>query len=237
MSIVKEKIMSEINLNSSVSSCMIGNVGNGEVKPAHSSRDQVNELVMLEWQAFDKVINEGGRASCQDDWPTFSIMRQSQYETWTDEMLESYIDDFYTANENGWNLITEKYARMEESTAPEEYAKIKDALPPVSDAKKAIVDQIAEIQVAWMEDFASKYPKAAGNARKIHSSEDTMGDTSYETYLRGELMTYSDTTLALYGQFIVKLAGTGKNLAFMIMENTAHAYGYEDLDALESSLK
>ena len=233
--------MSEISLNGSVSSCMIGNVGNavpnaGDTVGAHSSRDNVNEIVMLEWQAFDKVQNEGGRASCQDDWPTFSIMRSSQYETWTDEMLESYIDDFYSANENGWNLVTEKYARMEESTAPEEYAKLKDSLPPISDTKKAIVDQIADIQVGWMEDFAAKYPKAAGNARKIHSSEDTITDTSYETYLRGELMTYSDKTLSLYGQFIVKLAGTGKNLAFMIMENTARAYGYDGLDALENSL-
>lgn len=229
--------MSEINLNSSLSSCMIGNVGGAGVTPVKSSRDTVNEIVMLEWQAFDKVENEGGRASCQDDWPTFSIMRQSQYETWTDEMIESYIDDFYSANENGWNLITEKYARMEESTAPEAYAKIKDALPPLSDAKKAIIDQIAQIQVSWMEDFAEKYPKAAGNARSIHSSEDTYDNTSYETYLRGELGTYSDNTLALYGQFIVKLAGTGKNLACMIMENTARAYGYNGLDELEASLR
>lgn len=228
--------MSEINLNSNLYSCIIGNVPNGEVKAVNSERDRVNEIVMLEWQAFDKVENEGGRASCQDDWPTFSIMRQSQYETWTDEMLDSYIDDFYSANEQGWNLITEKYARMEESTAPEEYAKIKDALPPVSDTKKAIVDQIADIQVGWMEEFAAKYPKAAGNARKIHSSEDTPIDTSYETYLRGEIMTYSDRTLALYGQFIVKLAGMGKNLAFMIMDNTARAYGYDGLDALEAGL-
>ena len=228
--------MSEINLNSSLSSCMISNVEGRETVAAVSRRDAVNEIVMLEWQAFDKVINEGGRAECQDDWPTFSIMRTSQYETWTDEMLDSFIDDFYSANEQGWNLITEKYARMEESTAPEEYAKIKDLLPPLSDAKKAIIDQIADIQVGRMEEFKDRYPKSAGRARSIRSSEDTKVNTSYETYLRGELATYSDRTLALYGQFIVKLAGTGKNLAFMIMENTARAYGYEGLDALENSL-
>ena len=136
--------MSQINLNSNLSSCMITGVGNA-ASGSKSDRDQVNELVMLEWQAFDKVENEGGRASCQDDWDTFSIMRRSQYETWTDQMLESYNDDFYTANEQGWNLITEKYARMEESTCPEEYAKIKDSLPPVSEQKAAIVDQIAGI--------------------------------------------------------------------------------------------
>ena len=227
--------MSEINLNTDLNSCNISNIGRAKGETV-SSRDAVNELVMLEWQAFDKVVNEGGRASCQDDWETFSIMRRSQYETWTDEMLESYIDDFYTANERGWNLITEKYARMEESMAPEEYAKIKDELPPVSDKKKAIVDQIVDIQVAWMEEFAAKYPKAAANARSIHTSEDAADNTSYETYLRGELLTYSDNTLALYGQFIVKLAGNGKNLAFMIMENTAGAYGYDSLDALEEGI-
>jgi hypothetical protein len=210
----------------------VGNAGEG----LSSERDAVNELVMLEWQAFDKVQNEGGRASCQDDYATFSIMRVSQYETWTDEMLESYIDDFYTANEAGWNLITEKYARMEESTAPEEYAKLKESLPPVSEKKLAIVEQIAGIQVDWMEEFAKSYPKAAGNARSIHSSQDTPDNTSYETYLKGELLTYSDRTLALYGQFIVKLAGNGKNLACMIMENTAKAYGYADLADMEAKI-
>ncbi|MCR5000673.1 MAG: DUF4125 family protein [Lachnospiraceae bacterium] len=227
--------MSEINLNSNLSSCMITGVGNA-AQGKKSDRDQVNELIMLEWQAFDKVENEGGRASCQDDWETFSIMRWAQYETWTDEMLESYIDDFYTANEQGWNLVTEKYARMEESTCPEEYARIKDSLPPVSDKKLAIVEQIAGIQVDWMEEFARNYPKAAANARSIRSNTDTAANTSYETYLKGELLTYSDRTLALYGQFIVKLAGNGKNLAAMIMENTAGAYGYESLEDMELKL-
>ncbi len=227
--------MSEINLNSNLSSCMITGVGNADAGKG-SDRDLVNELIMLEWQAFDKVQNEGGRASCQDDYATFSIMRRAQYDTWTDEMLESFIDDFYNANEAGWNLITEKYARMEESTAPAEYAKIKDSLPPVSDNKAAIVDQIAGIQVDWMEEFVKTYPKAGRNARSVRSSSDNEHNTSYETYLRGELLTYSDRTLALYGQYIVKLAGNGKNLAFIIMENTAKAYGYDSLDDMENKL-
>ena len=50
----------------------------------------VDQIVKMEWEAFDHVKNEGGRASCQDDWDTFSIMRKSQYFTWTDEMLTEY---------------------------------------------------------------------------------------------------------------------------------------------------
>ena len=87
-----------------------------------------------------------------------------------------------------------------------------------------------------MEDFAKQYPKAAGNARTIHTSEDTMFDTSYETYLRGEISTYSDETLDLYGRFIADLCREGKNLAKMTMENTAILYGYQSLEELETKL-
>ena len=196
----------------------------------------VNELVSLEWAAFDKVENEGGRAECQDDWNTFSIMRRSQYLAWTEEMLKSYIHDFHKANERGWNLITEKYGRMMESTAPLRYEQIKASLPNLPDMKKEIIEEIVKIQVGWMEEFAESYPKAAGNARSIRTSEDTPFNTSYETYLRGELSTYSDTTLDLYGRFIARLYKEGENLARIIMTNTAHLYGYESLDVLEEKL-
>lgn len=92
----------------------------------------------LEWEAFDKVENEGGRADCQDDWNTFSIMRTSQYYTWTSDMLKSYIHDFHVANERGWNLVTEKYGRMMESTAPDRYAQIRDSLPEIPEEKEIL---------------------------------------------------------------------------------------------------
>ena len=196
----------------------------------------IKELVMLEWKAFDKVENEGGRADCQDDWNTFSLMRKSQYATWTVEMLKSYIHDFNRANERGWNLVTEKYGRMMESTAPLRYEEIRASLPEIPETKKEIIESIVAIQVQWMEAFAEKYPKAAGNARSIHTSEDTLFNTSYETYLRGELSTYSDETLDLYGRFIARLCIEGKNLAEMIMNNTALFYGYASLDDLEEKL-
>ena len=196
----------------------------------------IDELVSLEWEAFDKVDNEGGRADCQDDFNTFSIMRTSQYYTWTEEMLRSYIHDFRIANENGHNLIAEKYARMMESTTPQKYEQLKDALPKIPGQKREIIEEIVNIQVMWMEEFAEKYPKAAGNARSIHSFEDTPFNTSYETYLRGELGTYSDETLDLYGRFIAGLCRDEKNLAEMIMRNTALLYGYGSLDELENKL-
>lgn len=196
----------------------------------------VNEIVKLEWNAFDKVENRGGRAECQNDWNTFSVMRRSQYLAWPEQLLESFYADFLEANNRGWNLITEKYGRMMESTVPEEYEAIREKLPFCSEKKRAIADQIAEIQVQWMEEFAKEYPNMAMNARSIRSAEDTPFNTSYETYLKGELLTYSDRTLALYGNWIVELERNGDNLAKMIMTNTALLYGYVSLEAAESAL-
>ena len=201
-----------------------------------NKEDLVEEIVKLEWDAFDKVENEGGRASCQNNFPTFSIMRKSQYLVWEDEMLMQYLSDFKEANLRGWNLITEKYARMMESTAPEKYETLKENLPFLSDEKKAIIEEIVKVQVGWMEEFADKNPKMAQNARTIHTSEDSEYDTSYETYLRGEISTYSDTMLLLYGRFITKIAKNGENLAEKIMTNTALLYGYESLKEAENAL-
>lgn len=196
----------------------------------------VDEVVKLEWDAFDKVENEGGRADCQEDWNTFQIMRKSQYLTWDEEMLLQFKKDFIAANERGWNLITEKYARMMESTAKDRYDALKDKLPVISDEKKKIMEEIIRIQVNWMEEFATRFPKLAGNARSIHTSEDNMFNTSYETYLRGELGTYSDEMLELYGRFIVGLVKKQKNLSEMTMRNTVLLYGYQSLEDAEQRL-
>ena len=209
---------------------------NKTMKDADNKEKLVERLVLLEWENFDKVKNEGGRADCQDDWGTFSIMRTSQYKTWTEEMLMSYIRDFEGAMAKGWNLITEKYGRMMESTAPSRFEEIKEQFPPLAEEKKAIIEEIVKIQVGWMEEFASEYPYMAGNSRVIHTYEDSMYSTSFETYLRGEMRTYSDKTLDLYGRFIVSYLQEGKNLTKDIMTNTALLYGYESLEKAEELL-
>lgn len=201
-----------------------------------TKEELVEDIIHHEWQQFDKVENEGGRADCQDDWNTFSLMRRSQYEAWDTDVLESYRNDLIDAGARGWNLITEKYARMMQSTAPEKYKELEDSLPERNEERIAIQEEIIRIQVAWMEEFAENFPKMAANSRSIHTSEDTEFNTSYETYLRGELGTYSDDTLILYGRFIVKTEKEGKNLAYIIMNNTAKGYGYASLAEAEASL-
>ena len=196
----------------------------------------IEKIVRLEFTAFDKVKNVGGHAGCQNDWPTFYVMRKSQYLTWNRAMLLQYYYDFNREYQRGHNLIEEKYGRMMESTAPEEYEQIKQHFPYISPEKKAIIEQIVALQVDWMEKFAAEYPKMAQNARSIHSEEDNLYNTSYETYLRGEISTYSDKMLELYGRYVVEYAGNNKNVAYDIMSNSAKMYGYNSLEAAELGL-
>lgn len=197
----------------------------------------VEDIVKLEFEAFDKVKNAGGRAECQNDWATFSVMRKSQYLTWNRTMLLQYLYDFRREYHRGHNLIEEKYGRMMESTAPEEYRKIRGHFPPLSEEKRRIIEQIVGLQVARMEEFAAVYPMLADNARSVHTAEDNLYNTSYETYLRGEISTYSDKMLELYGRYVVEYAGRQENLTFAIMENSVRLYGYDSLEAAEAWLR
>lgn len=201
------------------------------------SKEQIiNDIVKLEWKAFDLVKNEGGRAECQNDFNTFQIMRKSQYMAWNKEVLDSFYVDLLNAGAEGRNLIEEKYAWQMESTDYEAFREIEPHLPKRGEDKKRLMEEIIQIQVQWMEQFASEYPKLAGNARSIHSYEDSRYNASFETYLRGELSTYSDETLYRYGRMIETYCRAGENITFATMENTVKLYGYVDLEDAESKI-
>ena len=203
---------------------------------ALSEEEVLERIVQAEYAAFDQVINEGGRADCQDNPETFAIMRKSQYMTWPSRMRVIYLKEFEDARKTGRNPIMEKYGYMMETTTPEKYREIAYGLPKVSEEKKAIIHQVCTVQVAWMEEFAREHPNLASQARIIHTADDTPYDTSYETYLRGELSTYSDRMLMLYARLIVELFGQNRNLAYMTMENTIRLYGYRSFEEAEELL-
>lgn len=193
----------------------------------------IEQIVEMEWEMFQNVRNTGGRAACQDDFETFDVMRKSQFLTWDLPLLESYWQDLQEGKAQGRNLVMEKYAYMMESTAPKEYEAIATGLPKISEEKQAMVEQIVAIQVGWREEFAEKYPHLSGQARIIHTSEDTLYDISFETYLRGELKTYSMQTLVLYGRRIVAFVQEQKNMTEEIMRYTTAFYGYKTLEDAE----
>ena len=46
----------------------------------YNSKDElINQIISEEYRMFSEVQNIGGRASCQDDYDTFYIMRCAQH--------------------------------------------------------------------------------------------------------------------------------------------------------------
>ena len=198
--------------------------------------DLVEEVIRREWDQFQRTENEGGRASCQGNWPMFHQMRASQFMTWPEDLLRSYLDDLDEANRVGRNLVTEKYARMMASTAPDEYReRIEPFIPHLSDERIARQERVFTVQVAWARDFRGHYPRLGAAMRVLTTAEDTPEDTSFETYLRGELGTYSDRTMALYEAMVEDLQAAGRNLTEQTVANTVRLGGFADLTEAEAA--
>ena len=198
--------------------------------------DLAEEVIRREWDQFQRTENEGGRASCQGNWPMFHQMRASQFMTWPEDLLRSYLDDLDEANRVDRNLVTEKYARMMASTAPDEYReRIEPFIPRLSDERVARQERVIAVQVAWARDFRGRYPKLGAAMRVLTTAEDTPEDTSFETYLRGELGTYSDRTMALYEAMVENLQAAGRNLTEQTVANTVRLGGFADLEEAESA--
>lgn len=197
----------------------------------------INQIVEQEWEMFIRVSNEGGRASCQDDRITFDIMRRSQFVIWNQEALTSYLEDLERAGTEARNLMTEKYGYMMADTAPAEYERIRSRLPQISKEKQRLTERLVEIQVAWMEAFRQQFPEYGSQGRALRNSEALPGDTSIETYARGELLTYSEKTLDALSRCFEQMKEAGINGGFLIMEETARRYGFPSLEAAEEQCR
>ena len=150
----------------------------------------IARIIEIEWEMFQNVPNIGGKAACQEDRKTFTIMRASQAESWSEETLASYLEDLEQAEHSGRNLLTEKYGHMMKTTSPAEYARIESLLHlPDADSIR-LIDAISDIILGWNEELKGKYPYVLQRGRPIYSSQDTPLVTSQETYLRGELATF-----------------------------------------------
>ncbi len=197
----------------------------------HTER-ALKDLLSTEWEMFTNVNNRAKRAPCQDDKKTFTIMRISQFLAWDEATLESYLQDVKAARDRGLNLMTEKYARMMERTWPEEYRQLEGRLPRIPPEKMKLVRDILARQMNSLELLDKKYPRAVRRGRPLYSSEDSSTETSTETYLYGELQTYSVKTLQLCLKHMDNLQKEGRSLNEEILTITARFYGFKDLGCI-----
>ena len=193
----------------------------------------IEKILEKEWKYFSNLNNIGGRADCQDNKEDFIIMRKSQWETFNEETLLSYLEDLNSKN----NPLFQKYAQMMKYNSPEEYKKIKDILEKASDEKTDLVNKIMFIYMEWEKEFFERYPIFSSMGRPLYSSEDDNIETSIETYLRGELLSYSEKTLKLYLNYVIDNKKKNINLAIKNMDNLARMQGFNDSNDVEEYYK
>ena len=204
--------------------------------PVRTDDPLLETVIRLEWDQFQRTDNEGGRAACQGNWPMFHEMRLSQFLTWTPALLASYENDLRHADRTGRNLVTEKYARMMASTAPDIYReRIEPYIPRLSEDRIARQERVIARQVAWARVFAERWPALGGAMRVLTTAQDTPEQTSFETYLRGELGTYSDATFVEYERLVDAIAAQGGNLTEQTVRNTVRLAGYAGLDEAQTA--
>jgi hypothetical protein len=197
----------------------------------------LREILDIEWDMFHNVQSLDGPVSCQQDRKTFETMRSSQILSWNQEIVESYLDDLSHAREKGRNLMTEKYARMMEYTSPCEFRRIAPSLPALEKEAPPLIERLSHLSVRFMEELVEKYRHVAAQGRPLYSEDDNRYTTSFETYSRGELSTYSARTLHLLEAHYLEMAAVGENPAEVVLRNTVAQYGYASLERAEAAQK
>jgi hypothetical protein len=182
----------------------------------------IDSILEIELGMFLSV-RARGKSVCQDRPESFLLHRSAQFSSWAPAALASYLRDLQKAKHEGRNLMTYKYARME-NLVPGEARR-----PGIAE----ILEEIVRIQLAWQNEIAEEYPALMAGARPLSSSEDSESATSFETYLRGELESYSDETLALLHEDIRRKLNEGTNMSREVYDSLAKATGFSSLDEAE----
>jgi len=182
--------------------------------------DLIAQILDIEWRMF-QVVKSASPAACQSQPETFKKIRGSIFEGWSKEMLESYLDDLKLARKTGRNLITEKYARMD------------NLIPPLK--VNPLIDKIVSIEVAWQKELKEKYPSLY--ARTCRGTDPVQNGSNFSIYLKSELETYSDRTIELYYLETKKAYDNKKNLVALALDGLVRKGGYRDIEHAEECLK
>lgn len=166
----------------------------------------IRQIVAIELEMFVSV-KSAEPAACQQMTRTFKAMRGMSHSAWSLETLSSYYKDLQAAVLNRRNLITEKYARMD------------NLIPPIN--LNPVIKSIVAIESGWIRELHEKFPLSVKY------------DEKFETYALAELETYSDTTLALYYRDVECAQKAGINLAEIRYEHLYMSLGYHSLDEVE----
>lgn len=181
----------------------------------------IEDIVSHEWQFFTSTVNYGHRAPCQDQKGNFLASRRSYWHMYSIEVLQSYLEDIKDALFHGRNLVTFKYAYMMQYTHPEEYEQLREKLPLISSTKSTLVKSIMHLYMTWEDSIKHSQPHLDNHNRKLYRKDENSRSTSVETYMTGELLSYSEETLLKILSYFMKLHQESINPIIGYMERLA----------------
>jgi hypothetical protein len=184
-----------------------------------NKQDFIEEILDLELAMFLSVKTDQP-APCQQDPVGFRKTRNAQFQTWSIETLASYCNDLEAATREDRNLMTLKYARMD------------NLIPSLN--QNSIIDEIVRINVSWQKEMAEKYPNLISRGRPI-DDEGNLLITSFTTYLSCELETYSDVTLACLFKDIREFQERSENMMEKVYEHMVKGLGYRSVGEAEEA--
>lgn len=184
----------------------------------------IDRIIQNEWEMFI-TLNDGedplkkNRPSCRDFPEEFKLHRESKLTPWSHNSLSSYLNDLTQARDMKRNLMTYKYARM-------------DNLIPCEN-KSPFIDSIATALVNWQKEFITKYPRIMSKGRALSGGKSGVDWPSFENYLRCELETYSERTLEYLAEDIRVLKKEGKSMSDEVYTHLIRKKGYDSIAQAE----
>ena len=188
-----------------------------------TEKDNIIEAILeIELRMF-LAVNPRQTSGCQEYPESFQLHRRSQFLPWSEETLGSYLEDLRGAEDRGENLMRRKYARMQ------------GLLPPAESSPAA--EEIVRLKMDWQRAMFRDYPAVMSGARPLTDESTRSQMTSFETYARGELETYSERTLKLLHRDMLAMQARGESLSENVYGHLARESGYASLEEAEKKLK
>lgn len=172
----------------------------------------VEQILEIEVQMFLSVPTDR-EPPCRAHLEDMQLHRRGQFAGWSPATCASYLQDLRRAERAGENLMTLKYARMD------------DLIPPLSE--NPLIVQIRRRFLRWQEEVIRRYPNIMRGARDLDD---------FSNYLGAELETYSDATLELLAADVEACHRGGGNMSLEVYRFLAGQAGYASLEQMEERL-
>jgi hypothetical protein len=178
----------------------------------------IKKILRIELEMF-KEVRADGPNPFQENPGGLLLARGAAFVNWSEEALANYLKDLQQAQQDERNLMTEKFARMD------------DLIPCLNE--NPLIDRIVEIEAAWETEVREKYPHIFGWGSKPDLDKE-VEIADFENYLRCELETYSNDTLSSYFKNLHTFLGNLENLAEKTFTYIFRKRGFASLEEADA---